>query len=126
MPKISKSNAPRRGDHGPVCELAGDIHDYTIAFLEFRQDIDATPLLKGLPEDRCQCAHWGYVLKGRFTMRYAGGDEVYEAGDAYYCPPGHVPVSHEPGTEFLMFSPAKDLLKTEAVMMANMKAMMPK
>ena len=123
MPKISKSSAPKRGDFGPVCEHAGEISDQTVNFVEFRQDIDATPLLKGLPDDRCQCPHWGYVLTGRFTMRYPSGDEVYEAGDAFYCPPGHIPVSHQPGTEFLMISPAKELQKTEAVMMANMKAM---
>ena len=30
---------------------------------------------------------------GKLTFRYADHDEVYEAGDAYYAPPGHVPVS---------------------------------
>jgi len=30
-------------------------------------------------------------VKGRFTMRFADRDEVYEAGDAFYCQPGHVP-----------------------------------
>ena len=24
---------------------------------------DLTPLMKGLPGDRCPCPHWGYVLK---------------------------------------------------------------
>ena len=38
-------------------------------------------------------------------------------------PPGHAPVCHEPGTETVQFSPAEELLKTEAVMMKNMTAM---
>ena len=50
-------------------------------------------------------------------------EEVFEAGDAFYTPPGHVPVKHEPGTEIVLFSPAEELRKTEAVMMKNMQAM---
>ena len=86
-------------------------------FVEFREDIDATPLLKGLPDDRCQCPHWGYVLEGQPDLSLPPtGDEVYEAGDAFYAPPGHVPVRHEPGTEIVQFSPADELRATEAVM----------
>lgn len=25
---------------------------------------------KGLPDDRCQCRHWGVVIKGQVTFRY--------------------------------------------------------
>jgi mannose-6-phosphate isomerase-like protein (cupin superfamily) len=79
--------------------------------------------MKGLPDDRCQCPHWGYVVNGALTFRYADREEVFEAGDAFYTPPGHVPVKHEPGTEIVLFSPAEELRKTEAVMMKNMQAM---
>jgi hypothetical protein len=125
MPKISKKNTPVQ-DHGPVVDHAGDLSGYAVNFVEFRQDIDGTPLLKGLPDDRCQCPHWGYVIKGKFTMRYPNHEEVYEAGDAFYCPPGHTPIRHEPGTEIVQFSPAEELKKTEGVMMRNMKAMAPR
>ena len=47
-------------------------------------DVDATPLLKGLPGDACPCPHWGYVLKGRLTYRFADHEEVFKAGDALY------------------------------------------
>ena len=63
------------------------------------------PLLKGLPDDRCQCPHWGYVVEGQVTFRFADREEVYEAGDAFYAPPGHVPVKHEPGTEIVHVQP---------------------
>jgi hypothetical protein len=35
-------------------------------------------------------------------------------------PPGHVPVTNEPGTEFVSFSPSEELRTAEAVMMKNM------
>ena len=124
MPKVSRESAQVE-DHGPVEDRHDDIDGYTVSFVTFRQDIDATPLLKGAPDDRCQCPHWGYVLKGRLTFRYADRDEVYQAGEAFYTPPGHVPVKHEPGTEMVMFSPAAELRETEAVMAKNMQTMQP-
>jgi hypothetical protein len=78
---------------------------------------------KGLPDDRCQCPHRGYVFKGKMTARYADRDAVFEAGDAVYIPPGHIPVENEPGTQILWFSPTEELRTAEAVMMKNMQAM---
>jgi hypothetical protein len=124
MPKVSKSSATKGTDQGPVIERAGELDNYTASFVEFCQDVDGTPLMKGCVDDRCQCPHWGYVLKGKMTMRYPDHTEVYEAGDAYYCPPGHVPIKHEPGTEIVMFSPTGPLRETEAIMQNNMAAMM--
>jgi len=124
MPKLSKTSAPFV-DHGPVCEYAGELAGYSVGFTKFRHDMDHSPLLKGLPDNRCQCAHWGYVLQGKMTMRYADHDEVFEAGDAFYAPPGHVPITNEPDTELLMFSPSADLKKTQDAIMLNMKAMQP-
>jgi len=123
MPKVSKKSATKGGDYGPVADRQDEIADYTVNFVEFREDIDATPLLKGLEDDRCQCPHWGYVLKGKMTMRFADREEVYEAGDAYYAQPGHSPVKHEPGTQIVQFSPTGPLSLTVATMMKNMKAL---
>ncbi|MDX6627966.1 MAG: hypothetical protein QOH00_212 [Gaiellales bacterium] len=122
MPSVSRESA-QVDDHGMVEDRHDDIGGYTVSFVTFRQDIDATPLLKGLPDDQCQCPHWGYIVNGRVTFRYADREEVFEAGDAFYTPPGHVPVKHEPGTEMLMFSPADELRETAAAMMKNMQAM---
>ena len=123
MPKVSKDSATQGGDYGPVLDRADELDGYSVHFTTFREDVDGTPLMKGLPDDRCQCPHWGYVITGRATFRYADREEVFEAGDAFYTPPGHIPVKHEPGTEVVMFSPAEELAKTEAVMMQNMQAM---
>jgi hypothetical protein len=123
MPKVSKDSAANSVDHGPVMDRSDQLDEYTVNFVTFRQDIDATPLLKGLPDDRCQCPHWGYVTKGRLVFRFGDREEAFEAGDAFYAPPGHVPVQHEPGTEIVQFSPTDDLRETEAAMAKNMQAM---
>jgi hypothetical protein len=41
------------------------------------------PLFKGLPDDRCQCPHWGVGLKGKLVYHCADGDDVITAGEAY-------------------------------------------
>lgn len=123
MPKVSKDSASGGGDYGPVVDRYEEIDGYRIGFATFREDLDGTPLMKGLPDDRCQCPHWGYVISGRVTFRFADRDETFEAGDAFYTPAGHIPVSHEPGSEVLMFSPAEQLAETEAAIMKNMQAL---
>ena len=122
MPKVSKDSASQTVDHGPVMDRSEQLDGYTVNFVTFRQDIDATPLLKGLPDDRCQCPHWGYVIKGRLVYRFGDGEETFAAGDAFYAPPGHVPVQHEPGTEIVQFSPTEELHEVETVMARNMQA----
>ena len=82
------------------------------------------PLMDGLPDGMCQCPHWGYVLAGKVTFRFADHDEMYEAGDAFYTPPGHIPVKHEPGTEILCSARARSS-RTERVMMSNMQKLQP-
>jgi hypothetical protein len=123
MPKVSKDSASGGGDHGIVVDRSEDLDGYSVNFVTFREDIDHGPLLKGLPDDRCQCPHWGYVLKGTLTFRFADHDEVYAAGDAFYAPPGHVPVHNDPGTEYLQFSPVAELQKTSEVIMRNFQAL---
>jgi hypothetical protein len=123
MPKVSKDSATGGGDHGLVVDRSEDLDGYTVNFVTFREDIDHTPLLKGLPDDQCQCPHWGYVLKGTMTFRFGDRDEVFQAGDAFYAPPGHIPVHTEPGSEYVQFSPAADLSKTSDVIMQNLQAM---
>src|SRR5215207_5568096 len=126
---LAGGGAPASFQHGQGGRYAafscqGLIHRFRrYLFTSVLEDIDATPLLQGLPDDRCQCPHWGYVLKGKMTARYADRDEVFEAGDAFYTPPGHVPVQNEPGTEILWFSPSEELRTAEAVMLKNVQAM---
>ncbi|MGW6862642.1 hypothetical protein [Streptomyces xanthophaeus] len=82
-------------------ELGGDM---TVAFVRLPEGADMGPAVKGLPGDMCQCPHWGYLFKGRLKMRTPHGDEVYEAGEAFYWPAGHVPEALE-DCEYVDFSP---------------------
>lgn len=118
MPKVSRESAAQVEDHGPVEDRHEDVDGYTIQFVSFRADIDATPLVKGLPGDACPCPHWGYVVKGRVTYRFADHDEVFEAGDAFYLPPGHIPLA-DAGSEILQFSPAEQLHVVAETMTRN-------
>ena len=123
MAKVSKGTATQGGEFGPVTDRSEELDGYTVNFTHFHEDIDGTPLLKGLPDDRCQCPHWGYAISGGMTFRFADRDEVVEAGDAFYMPAGHVPVKHVPGTEIVLFSPTAELRETEEAMQRNMEAM---
>ena len=97
----------------------GDIH---VGFETYSEEFDLTPLLRGLPDDMCQCPHYGHVLKGRMRVRYADREEVVAAGDAYYIGPGHSP-SMEAGTELVEFSPKDEYQKTMEVAERNLAKM---
>ena len=122
MPKVSRETASKVEQHGPAEDRTDELDDYSVSFVSISQDIDLAPMLKGLPDDRCQCPHWGYVFKGRLTWRFADHEEIFEAGDAYYVPPGHAPKA-EAGSEFVQFSPAEELKTVERAIMTNMQQM---
>jgi hypothetical protein len=119
MPKTSKQTASSVTDIGVLEERSEDLGGYLASFCTFREDGDAAPVFRGLPDDRCQSHHWGYVFSGKVTFRYADHEEVYEAGDAYYAPPGHVPVVTA-GTEVVEFSPAAEYRLTQEAIARNM------
>ena len=79
---------------------------------------DGSAMFRGLPDDRCQCPHWGYVIKGRMRVRYGNREEVVRAGDAYYLPPGHLPAFDE-DTELVEFSPKETYQATIEVVARN-------
>ena len=122
MPSLSKDSAPNVQDAGPAVDRSGDLDDTTVSFVTIRQGHSLAPLLRGLPGDSCQCPHWGYLLAGKITVSYADREETYQAGDAFYMTPGHVPAA-ETGTEFIQFSPKDQVAETMAAMMANAQAM---
>ena len=122
MPKVSKDSAAQHQDHGPVEEWTEDVEGYTVNFVTFNVEVDSTPMLKGLPDDRCPCPHWGYVFKGRVTYEFDDREEVHEAGDAFYVPGGHLQRA-DAGTEYLQFSPAAELREVSETIMKNMQQM---
>jgi hypothetical protein len=120
--KTSKTGAQdsfkMEGYEGHFSELGG----YTVGYETYTADSDPSPLFKSLPDDHCQCPHWGVVLKGKLTYRYSDGtEETIGEGEAYYARPGHLPFLHG-GTEVVEFSPTTDLQQTMEVINKNMEA----
>ena len=115
MPKVSKQSATQVDDFGVAEDRHEELDGYSVNFVSIRQHHDLGPMLSVLPGGKCPCPHWGYVVKGRLTVRYGDHEEVIEAGDAFYMPPGHAPEA-EAGTEIVQFSPTKDLAPVEAAL----------
>jgi hypothetical protein len=122
MSKASKSSA---SEHIELEGYEGHFEDfgpYRVGFETYTADAALAPLFVGLPDDRCQCPHFGYVIKGRLKFTFADGtQELYGGGDAYYAAPGHVPTLYA-GTEVVEFSPTADLQTTLEVVSRNMEA----
>jgi hypothetical protein len=122
MGKLSKASASEHLEAPGYTGDIGEIADYTVAFESYTEDSDLSPFFAGLPNDHCQCPHWGTVLTGMLTYRYEDGStDVITAGDAYYARPGHVPILSA-GTEVVEFSPSVDLAKTIEVVSKNLEA----
>ncbi|MGB0093602.1 MAG: hypothetical protein WBP81_13865 [Solirubrobacteraceae bacterium] len=122
MPKTSKETASdtiaMEGFEGRYENLEGG---YTVGFETYSSDADLADFFRGLPDDRCQCPHWGYVVSGKLTFTYPDREETFGAGDAYYAPPGHTPKLFA-GTEIVEFRPTDGLEQTVAVVTENLRA----
>ena len=76
-------------------------------------------LFRGLPDDRCQCDHWGYLFKGSFQVTYKDAPtEIVRAGEAYHLRPGHFLQTLEP-VELLELSPVAEHDRTMAAIARN-------
>jgi hypothetical protein len=122
MPKVSKSSATKVQDIGIGEVREGTAEGYEISFLDLREQMDMAPLLKGLPDDLCSCPHWGYVTAGRVTFTFSDHAEEFEAGDAFYVPPGHSP-SVDADSAFVLISPSDQVAVVNDVIQQNMAAM---
>jgi mannose-6-phosphate isomerase-like protein (cupin superfamily) len=121
MPKVSKQTTEAQDiGVGVVHEAAVD--GYAITFMSLREDADLAPLLRGLPDDRCTCPHWGYVISGQVTFTFADHTEAFGAGDGFYVAPGHSPAIAA-GTEYVMFSPEDQMAPVTEVIDRNLAAM---
>lgn len=121
MPSTRKEDAPIVVDAPEITGRYVVLGGHTVSFESFHADADPAPFFRGLPENRCQCPHWGVVVTGSVTMRFVDHDETYRAGDAYYIPPGHLPLVTA-GSEVVEFSPTDLLQQTMAVVGDNMAA----
>ncbi|HEY1294998.1 MAG TPA: AraC family ligand binding domain-containing protein [Chloroflexota bacterium] len=120
--------------HGSKDELRVDVQmdgvtirqaqwgDMNAAIEDFAAGVDTRPVFKGLPDDRCQCPHWGYVVRGQARVLYADREEVLGTGQAYFLPPGHN-VVYDEDTQVVEFSPAGEYARTLEVAGRNVAAM---
>lgn len=96
---------------------------FTVAFETYpKGGKDWAPFFRGLPDDRCQSPHWGFVIKGKMTIGYKDHDETIKAGEAYYLAPGHLPLRMAKGTKIIEFSPKAEYDKTIGVTSKNREA----
>ena len=122
MARTSSATADTVKDYGPAEDRSTELGGYTVNFVTIREAQDLAPILASLPTGRCECPHWGQMVSGRMTVQYASGStEVFEAGDAFYMPPGHAP-RVDAGTQFVQFSPTEELAATEAAIAAAMQS----
>ena len=115
----SSADLPKTVDVEEITIRETDWGDMHVNFTTCHQTLDIAPLLKGLPNDMCQCPHWGMILKGRKLVKYADHEEILNAGDAYYMAPGHSTVT-DGGTEWLEISPVNELKKTNEAGQRNL------
>lgn len=110
--RIAKEDVPVKIDApGAVARVQGEFGDAAGCgkmngeYFSLGAGADIAPLLKGLEGDLCQAPHWGYVIEGKLTVTYGGGnEEEISGGDLFYWPPGHtVKVSED--AEVILFSP---------------------
>jgi hypothetical protein len=108
MQTLTAANMPVAIENDNVVVRAVEVGDLTAGLFRLAKGTDLGPALVGLEGDMCQCPHWGYMISGRLLMHTADGDQIYEAGQAFYWAAGHVPVALE-DCEYIDFSPTKEL-----------------
>jgi hypothetical protein len=115
----SITDLPKTVDEKEITIREANWGDIQVSFVTCRQTLDLAPLLKGLPNDMCQCPHWGMIFKGRKVVKYADREEILNGGDAYYMAPGHSTVT-DAGTDWVEFSPVDEMKKTSEAVQRNL------
>jgi hypothetical protein len=102
------------GDASGFSKISGE-------YFTLSAGVDTTPLFHGLADNRCQCPHWGFVLRGRLTTTDVNGvQETVNAHDLFYWPPGHN-VRVDADAEIIMFSPQREHTQVINHMIAKVK-----
>ena len=105
--RATKSELPVLLAAGSASVRGVDWGEMRAAIVSVPAGTDFGPLLQGLPDDLCQAAHWGYMLKGRLRVCSPRGEEMLHAGDLFHLPPGHSGIAEE-DTEFLEIGPSDE------------------
>ncbi len=121
MPRTWKAEAPIAFDEPEIEGRYVNVGGYTVAYDTHKADLDPAPCSAVCPTTVASARTGGVVKRGKIMFRYADHDEVFEAGDAYYGAPGHLPLLCA-GTEPIEFSPTDALKRTMDVLGTNLEA----
>ncbi len=115
MPSAAHDELPEQEIVPGYSSRFADWGGITVAFEKAHAGQDASAMVKGLPDDRCQAPHWGYMFSGEIVVDYGDRTESVKGGQAYYIAPGHR-ITFLTDSEALEFTPTAELEKTfEAV-----------
>jgi hypothetical protein len=121
VPSASEDQLPLEEIVPGYSSRLADWGGMTVAFEKAHAGQDASSMIKGLPDDRCQAPHWGYLFSGRMTVDYGDREETIEGGQAYHVAPGHR-ITFESDCEALEFTPTDALEQTLEVVRRNAAA----
>ncbi len=120
--RATKNDLPVLLENGPATIRAIDWGGFRSLLVSLPAGMDITPLLAGLPGQRCHCPHWGYILKGQMRVIYDYDEpETLKEGDLWYLPSGHTVIVDE-DVEFVEFSPPKEYDEVLEVLRRNAMA----
>ena len=118
MPSASHDQIELREIAPGYASRFADWGGITVAFEKAHAGQDASAMVRGLPDDRCQAPHWGYLFSGKIVVHFDDRTETIEAGQAYYIPPGHA-IEFLEDSEALEFTPTAALERTFAAIRRN-------
>jgi hypothetical protein len=106
---LTTQDLPIEVAQGDLVTRYVELGDMAIRHATLPAGTDMTPVLRGLPGDRCPSPRWGIVLDGSITITHADGtSETAEAGQVYHWPAGHTGVT-EGGVTFLEVGPVEPM-----------------
>lgn len=111
MPSASDDELPLAEIVPGYSSRMADWGGMTVAFEHARAGQDASSMVRGLPDDRCQAPHWGYLFSGRMVVDYGDRRETIEGGQAYHVAPGHT-ITFEADCDAVEFTPTEALERT--------------
>lgn len=100
---------PLELEQGDLITRYVEWNDMAVRYARVPAGTDMSPVLEGLPNDRCPSPHWGIVLEGSITLIHEDGTkETTRAGEAYYWPAGHTAFTEE-AVAFLEVGPVAEM-----------------
>jgi hypothetical protein len=121
MPCAGRDDLPEQEIAPGYSSRFADWGGMTVGFEFAPKGMDASSMLDGLPDGRCQAPHWGFLISGHLVVDYGDRTEEVVGGQAYYVAPGHN-ISFLEDSEAVEFTPTAELEKTFEVVRRNAAA----